>query len=236
MPPSAERPLAVSPIGTELLDDPGSDPFIVTRSLRNIARANRWFGGAAAARWGLARVLADSHPGRALTLLDLGTGIGDLPLACARWARRRGIVLAPLGLERSRVAAALAHGAGVPTIVADAGAPPLGEQSVDLVLVSQVAHHFDPDSVVALLRTADRLARLAVVVSDLRRSRVAQSAFTGGALLLGFDSATRHDGHTSIRRGFTARELAALLARAGIRARVARRPGWRLVAAWRTDR
>ena len=234
MPPSPESPLSLSPIGTELLDDPGSDPFIVTRSLRNIARANRWFGGASAARWGLARVLGGVPPGTSLTLLDLGTGIGDLPLACARWARRRGIAVTPLGLERSRVAAALAGDAGVPTVVADAGAPPLGERSVDLVLVSQVAHHFDPDSIVALLRLADRLARLAVVVSDLRRSRLAQAAFLGGALLLGFDRATRHDGHTSIRRGFTAPELARLLARAGIRARVAGRPGWRLVAAWRT--
>ena len=234
MPPSADRQLTVSPIGSELLDDPGSDPFVVARSLHNIARANRWFGGVAAARWGLARVLAGVRPGTAVTLLDLGTGIGDLPLACARWAGRRGIALTPLGLERSRVAAALARDAGVPTMVADAGAPPLGERSVDLVLLSQVAHHFDPDSIVALLRTADRLARLAVVVSDLRRSRVAQSAFAGGALLLRFDPATRHDGHTSIRRGFTAPELAALLARAGIRARVDRRPGWRLVTAWRT--
>ena len=234
MPPSPESPLSLSPIGTELLDDPGSDPFIVTRSLRNIARANRWFGGASAARWGLARVLGGVPPGTSLTLLDLGTGIGDLPLACARWAGRRGIAVTPLGLERSRVAAALAGDAGVPTVVADAGAPPLGERSVDLVLVSQVAHHFDPDSIVALLRLADRLARLAVVVSDLRRSRLAQAAFLGGALLLGFDRATRHDGRTSIRRGFTAPELARLLARAGIRARVAGRPGWRLVAAWRT--
>ena len=234
MPPSPESPLSLSPIGTELLDDPGSDPFIVTRSLRNIARANRWFGGASAARWGLARVLGGVPPGTSLTLLDLGTGIGDLPLACARWAGRRGIGVTPLGLERSRVAAALARDAGVPTVVADAGAPPLGERSVDLVLVSQVAHHFDPDSIVALLRLADRLARLAVVVSDLRRSRLAQAAFLGGALLLGFDRATRHDGRTSIRRGFTAPELARLLARAGIRARVTRRPGWRLVAAWRT--
>jgi SAM-dependent methyltransferase len=234
MPRSAERPLGVSSIGSELLDDPASDPLVVTRSLHNIARANRWFGGAAAARWGLGRVLAGEPPGSTFTLLDLGTGAGDLPLACARWAARRGIRLAPLGLERSRIAAALARDAGVPTMVADAGAPPLGDRSVDLVLVSQVAHHFDPDSIVALFRTADRLARRAVIVCDLRRSRIAQAGFSVGALLLGFDRVTSRDGHTSIRRGFTAAELEALLARAGIRARVARRPPWRLVAAWRT--
>jgi hypothetical protein len=43
---------------------------------------------------------------------------------------------------------------------------------------------------------------------------------------------TMADGMTSIRRGFTAAELTALLARAGIAEQVTRRPGWRLVATW----
>jgi SAM-dependent methyltransferase len=235
MPRSAEPPrLAVNRIGTELLDDPASDPSDVVRSLRNIARANRWFGGAAAVRWGLERALAGVPRGAVLTLLDLGTGMGDIPLACARWAERRGIRLLPIGLERSRIAARLARDAGVRTIVADAGAPPLGPRSVDVVLLSQVAHHFDPDSVVALFRTADRLARRAVIVCDLRRSRIALAGFAAGSVLLGFDAITRADGRTSIRRGFSAAELSALLARAGAGARAVRRPGWRLVAAWRT--
>ena len=40
--------LTPSPVGTELLDDPGADPAVVAESLRNISRSNRWFGGAAA--------------------------------------------------------------------------------------------------------------------------------------------------------------------------------------------
>jgi SAM-dependent methyltransferase len=227
-------PLAVSSVGAELLDDPESAPEDVARSLGNIARANRWFGGTAAVRWGLARLLAGVPPGTRLTLLDLGTGMGDIPLDCARWARRRGVALAPLGLERSRVAAGLARDAGVATVLADAGAPPLRPRSVDLVLLSQVAHHFDRESIVALLRTADALARHGVIVCDLRRSRVAQAGFAAGATLLRFDRVTRADGHTSIRRGFTGGGLAELLACAGIPAPVVRRFPWRLVAAWRT--
>ena len=40
--------LGITTVGTELLDDPAADPAAVTLSLRNVARANRWFGGAAA--------------------------------------------------------------------------------------------------------------------------------------------------------------------------------------------
>ncbi len=224
--------LAITTVGQELLDDPGADPAIVARSLRNIARSNRWFGGTAAVRHGLARVLAGVPRGATLTLLDLGTGTGDLPEAAVSWARKRGWRLRPIGLERSRVAASLASGGGIPCAVACAGAPPIREKSVDLVLVSQVVHHLAPPSVVTLLRTCDRLARVGVVIADLRRSRLARLAFWCGARALRFDPYTLADGLTSIRRGYTTPELRALTRAAGIDARVARRPGYRLVATW----
>jgi SAM-dependent methyltransferase len=226
--------LRITPLGVELLDDPAADPETVTRSLRNIARANRWFGGAAAVHHGLARLLRGAPRGRPLTLLDLGTGAGDLPQQAARWARRRGYTLRPVGLELSRTAAGMAAGAGVPCAVACAGAPPVREKSVDLVLLSQVVHHFTPDSAVRLLRTCDALARIGVVVADLRRGGMGPIAFWVGGRALRFDPSTMADGITSLRRGYTARELRELLAEAGVRARVSRRPGYRLVATWRT--
>ena len=226
------EPLFPSPVGVELLDDPAADPAAVAESLRNIARANRWFGGAAAVRHGMARALAGVPAGSVLTLADLGTGLGDLPHAAVRWAARRGIRLVPVGLERSRVAARLARAQGVPCVVGCAGAPPFGDKSVDLVLVSQVAHHLAAESVIRLFRTCDRLARRAVVVAGLRRARLAPLAFRMGGRALRFDSNTLADGVTSLRRGYTARELRALLAAAGVDGLVLRRPGARLVALW----
>ncbi len=168
-----------------------------------------------------------------LRVLDVGTGLGDVPAGLVPWAARRGVTLLPVGLERSRVAARLGRGR-LPTVVGCAGALPFAPRSVDVVLVSQVAHHFAADAVVALLRAADRVARRGVVVADLRRSALARLLFRAGAGLLRFDATTRADGETSIRRGYARAELAALLARAGIAGRVERRPGFRLVAWWRT--
>jgi hypothetical protein len=105
-------------------------------------------------------------------------------------------------------------------------------KGVDIVSVCMLAHHFEPDSVVELFQTCDRLARRAVVVADLRRAPVAAAAFWVGSRLLRFDAVTTIDGLTSIRRGFSAGELALLLRRAGVAGKVTRRPGWRLVATW----
>ena len=224
--------LTTSRLGAELLDDPGASAAAVETSLRNIARANRWFGGTAACCWGLGRALRGVPAGSHLTLLDIGSGLGDVPRAAAAWAARRGVRLTPVGLERHPVAARLAAAAGLPTLVGCAGAPPVSEKSVDIVSVCMVAHHFEPESVVELFRTCDRLARRAVVVADLRRAALAVAAFRCGAWLLRFDRVTTADGVTSIRRGFTRPELGRLLARADVAAMVARRPGWRLVAVW----
>jgi hypothetical protein len=224
--------LLVRRLGAELLDDPLTDSGLVAASLRNIARSNRWFGGAAALRFGLSRVLRGVAPGTKLTLLDLGTGLGDLPCAATRWAARRRIELVPIGLDRHPAAARLARAGGLPMIVGCAGAPPVGEKSIDLVAVSMLAHHFEPDSVVQLFRACDRIARRAVVITDLRRAGLAVMAFRWGSRLLRFDPVTRADGMTSIRRGFTVAELGSLLATADVSARVFRRPGWRLVATW----
>lgn len=221
-----------SPTGTELLDNLAADPAAVTRSLGDIARANRWFGGLAAVRHGLARVFRGAS-GRA-TLLDVGTGTGDVPAMARRWARHRGLALDVIGVERHPVAARLAAGAGLPTVLCCGGRLPLRDRSVDVVVVSQVAHHFTPASCVQLFQECSRVARLGVVVADLRRSRVAAAGFWIGSRVLGFDQVTRLDGITSLRRGFTRTELAALAARAGANARVVHRPGARLVATWRT--
>lgn len=241
--------------GHELLDDPGADPAIVRASLGNIARANRWFGGWWAVRHGLERLLGDRatgtagmppprrsfpgegrstarSPGRPLTLLDVGCGAGDLSRRAMQWARRRGIPLEAIGIERHPAAAALAMGEGVPTILACAGSLPLREGGVDLVVASQLMHHLATEDIITFCQAADRVARLGVIIADLRRSRVAEAGFWAGARLLGFDAATCADGITSVRRGFSAPELSRLLARAGIAARVERTAGFRLVATW----
>jgi 2-polyprenyl-3-methyl-5-hydroxy-6-metoxy-1,4-benzoquinol methylase len=224
--------LSITPVGAELLDNPHADPAAVEESLRNIARANRWFGGTAAVRFGLGRTLGKVPAGSTLSLLDLGTGLGDLPGAAVRWGAARRIRIVPVGLELNRVAARLARSAGLPTAVACAGAPPIREKSVDVVLVSQVAHHLTAESVVHLLRTCDRLARRAVIVADLRRGALAAPAFWCGARALSFDPITVADGMTSLRRGFNRRELRGLMVEAGVEGQVAHRPGFRLVATW----
>jgi SAM-dependent methyltransferase len=219
--------------GHELLDRPDADSALVASSLHHIARANWWFGGWWAVRHGLGRLLDGAPAGTAVTLLDVGTGKGDLPRRAVRWGAGRGLTILPFGIDRHPTAAALADQLGVPSAVACAGTLPFGPASVDLIVASQLIHHLAPDAIIAFARAATAIARRGVILADLRRSRLAQAGFWVGSRLLGFDRATRDDGITSVRRGFTDIELADLLRRAGVPARIERTPGFRLVATWR---
>lgn len=224
----------LSPVGDELLDHPDADPATVAISLHHIARANFWFGGWWAVRRGLARLLAGVPRGSSLSLLDVGTGNGDLPARAVAWAAKRGIRLVPIGLERHHTAARLARQRGMATLLGCAATLPIRPRSVDIVLASQLVHHLSPAANADFFRAIHRLARWGVVIADLRRSRVALAGFWLGSRIFGFDAATRADGLTSVMRGFQPEEFAALFRDAGVPAEVERSPGFRLVASWRT--
>ncbi len=224
-------------IGIELLDDPGADPELVGRELRDIARLNALFGGTRA-------VVRELDPcfergkREAWTLLDVGTGLGDIPRAAAAAARRHGITLRLVGIELNRTAARLAQGAdggrGAPLAVAlaDGAALPLGPRSVDVVVASQVLHHVPRPIAVRWIAGFDRVARRVVVLADLRRSRVAMAGVWAASVGLGMSGVTRHDAVVSLKRGYTKQEFDEMLRDAGVRAAARYRPGARIVAAW----
>ncbi len=223
-----------SPIGTEVLDDPAANPALVARMLEEIARANRWFGGRTALHHGLQVVIDAADRGRTMTLLDVGTGAGDLPPVAAAWCRRLGVTLRSIGVERHPAAARLARDNGVATAVACGSQPPFAPKSVDVVLLSQLLHHLDDDSALAMLGAAERVARRGVIVADLRPSHAASVAFRIAGAAMRFDHRTVDDGITSMARGRDRAPLAALLRRAGVvEPAVTRLPFARIVAAWR---
>src|SRR6266705_7020109 len=98
-------------IGTELLDDPAADPVAVNRELRDIARLNALFGGTRAVVRELEpffeRKQRETGNGKRekCTLLDIGTGFGDVARAAVAAARRHGIELTPVGIDLNRTAA-----------------------------------------------------------------------------------------------------------------------------------
>lgn len=227
--------LTLSRLGEEALDTRSCAPDIARATLRDIAISNALFGGRSAAAFGLRLLLQKiPAPGHPLILLDLGAGSGDIARHLTRRARTAGVDLIPVAVDTHRTAARLCRAAGLHTVIADAAALPFRDKSVDIVLVSQFLHHFTRETAAMLVQALHRLARVGVIVADARRTAAAAAGIWLASHVLRFHPTTRHDGVLSVRRSFTAAELASLLTAGGVRAHVHRRPGFRLVAAWRT--
>lgn len=177
-------------------------------------------------------VLAATGAGSA-TLLDIGTGLGDIPERARTAARTLGVTLHTVGIDESETLARAARSASMPTMRGDALALPLRDRSVDIAVCSQVLHHFPHDECLVLLREMDRVARHRVIVSDLRRSWFAVAGIWAASFPLMFHPVSRHDGVVSVLRGFRRAELADLVRTAvDKRATIRTRPLFRISASW----
>lgn len=222
----------------ELMDGDGTTDEELADGLRDIERINRWLGGIASLRRPL-EALVQRDGLRAFTLLDVGTGGGDVPRALVAFARRRGIDARAAGLDldprivryaRLRGASAGERVDLLNLLCADGFRLPFRDASIDFVTSSLMFHHFPEAAAARLLAELARVARRAVVVNDLARHRVPWAVITLLGALAG-SPMVRHDGPLSVLRGWRAPELLALADAAGLggRARVQELFPYRLV-------
>lgn len=196
----------------ETMDLPDCDPQALDNTYRQFAVVNRVLSG-----WRrlymreLRPFLAGSS--RPATLLDIGSGGGDLATMLARWAARDHLALDITGIDPDRRAAAFAlQRPPVPGVnFRQAHSTDLVQEGrqYDFVISNHVLHHLDDGQLQELLAHSEMLAGKAVLHNDLRRSPLAYALFSTAALPFRH-SFIRADGLTSIRRSYTRPELTAL--------------------------
>ena len=225
----------------ELLDEAPAGTALAG-NLADLRRANHWFGGRALVRRYLQPRLRALPRHSRVTLLDIGTGGADLPAAFLTWVTETGHEGWAVGVDPSAgvietTAAWLDINNHMPPALvlaqSDGRALPFAAQSFDFVLCALTVHHLDAPGVVALLREMGRVARRAVVVTDLERSWPALAGVWLVAHVAIRSRLTRHDGPLSVRRAYTVAELSALAQQAGLHGAVVRTHApFRLALSW----
>jgi ubiquinone/menaquinone biosynthesis C-methylase UbiE len=194
----------------------------IGRSLADLRLVNRWLAGR---RHLLAAVRPHLGPGG--SLLDVGCGSADLP---AFLLSRLETSVVAVGLDVK-----LAHLKDAPPlvrrVVARVGALPFPDAAFDVVTASLFLHHIDTEDLAPVLQNLYRLARGALVVSDLHRAAVPHLFGRLVFPALFRSPVSVHDGLVSIRRGFRPAELRSAFEEAGLpHVRVRRRFPYRLLA------
>ncbi|MRG59119.1 methyltransferase domain-containing protein [Agromyces sp. CFH 90414] len=225
------------------MDDPDADPEAIARTYARFELVNAIVSGHRETyeRWVRPRL----SPVWRTRVLDVGTGAADLPRRLLRWAAAEDLRLEVVGIDPDSRAidAARAQQERDPvpglelrrvatSVLADAG------ERFGVVLSNHVLHHLDGREFGRLLADSERLVAPGGVAvhGDIARTRWGYAGFAAGtwpfewSLLRG--TYIRPDGLTSIRRSFTARELAVLLPRGW---RVRRAFPSRLEVVWRPE-
>jgi 2-polyprenyl-3-methyl-5-hydroxy-6-metoxy-1,4-benzoquinol methylase len=211
----------------EQLDGP-LPPAALRATLHDLHLLNTWFGGYALTLSRIRRAAVPLPQGQRLVVVDVGGGRGDLAIAVVRWARRRHRPVRVLVIDADAATLALArrHTAAYPEITllqADATALPVREGAADVAVAALTLHHLASDAAAGCLAEMAAASGLAVV-NDLLRTPLSLAAVWLTTRVLRLHPVSRHDGPLSVRRAYSAGELTALAARAGVHARIRRYP------------
>lgn len=189
----------------ELLDT--GSPDEIAASLHDMGRVNRWFGGVSTTRK-MVRHVAEHCGKRELSILDVASGSGELPQIVQKQLRQLG-----LRLEVTLLDKAAGHLNGSSNgVVADALSMPFPDGEFDIVTSSLFLHHLEPCEIRRCINESLRVARIAVIINDLRRSKLhLVAAYAGRPLFC--SRLSRHDAPASVRSAYTTAELRHVLLR-----------------------
>jgi ubiquinone/menaquinone biosynthesis C-methylase UbiE len=190
----------------ELLDDDLGTTSEIAGTLADLRHINAWFGGRRTTI-SLLRQVARATGVQRLSLLEVATGTGDVPLAAKKTLAREGIALDVTLLDRM-ASHLLANRA--PAVVGDALRLPFRDEAFDVVGCSLFAHHLSPDALLRFAHEALRVCRRALLINDLIRSRI-HLVLVHLGLPLFRSRITWHDAPASVRQAYTVDEMRQLL-------------------------
>jgi SAM-dependent methyltransferase len=157
---------------------------------------------------------------RSITVVDVGSGFGDMVRKIDRWAVRRGFKVDLIGVDQNPLSARAAEevtalGRPIRFVAANIFAyqPP---SQVDIVISSLMTHQMDDTSLIRFLSWMEANAAIGWFVNDLRRSALAYHLFYVTSRVLGFHEFVRNDGPISIACAFEVADWRRLLDSAGI--------------------
>ena len=199
----------------ELMDSPTLGVAETSRALEDLERINRWTLGLGAARRTLRKLQIDDD--KVQTLLDIGTGSGQVSSVLVDDSRRRGIELQALGLDFKlcHLVVGRRRGHEQLRVVASAEHLPFRTGAVDWTLSNLFFHHFEASGNARVLSEMRRVCSRAAMVVDLRQSWTARRLARILLPLLGAGRVALYDGKLSADQAWHLDQVREMTGRAG---------------------
>jgi hypothetical protein len=204
----------------ELMDDPSVSRDEFAACLADLAKVNAVTLARPPTLAWLARATRDLPKGGAFTLVDVGSGQGDMLRTIQRWAARRGLKPQLIGVDLNPWSEPAARAATPASMGIDYRTGDVFrarfDEPVDFVVSSLVTHHMSDDQVVQFLQWMEATVRRGWFVNDLHRHPFAFYGFTLLSWIAGWNRFVRHDGPVSVARAFRRADWERLIEKAGL--------------------
>jgi len=207
---------------TELMDDDRTDLETFRACLVDLAKVNRLtlaYRPTIAFLDRLARSGA-LPKGRPLSILDVGSGYGDMLRKIDKWAERRGVAVSLTGIDLNPWSAQSAKEAtsasrSIEWVTANVF-DYRPQAHIDVIVSSLFTHHLDAATVVRFVSWMETTARQGWFINDLHRHPIPYHVFRAASRALGYHHFVQHDGPVSIARAFDFADWRRTLEAAGL--------------------
>jgi 2-polyprenyl-3-methyl-5-hydroxy-6-metoxy-1,4-benzoquinol methylase len=201
----------------ELEDGEVTDKKLFESSIIYKQKANRYFGN----YWLIGKFVKTFISNKtSLSVLDVGTGIGDLPRFLSDRLQKENISVAITGWDNNNevINVAKKFCKKYPNIdlLYDKDVPNFTRR-YNIAIFSQVLHHLTPEEAKNALKIIFENVTDGIIISDLIRSRFAYWLVKFAVFITTTNSINRHDGPLSVLRCYNNNEIAEILAGVGIK-------------------
>ncbi|MEO0571681.1 MAG: methyltransferase domain-containing protein [Bacteroidota bacterium] len=194
----------------ELMDDPNLDKKSLEKAYVDINRCNTLLGGTALTIHAIKKIIK-KHPKKSYTIYDMGCGDGHMLRKVAETFKEGDFTLHLTGIDQREdvlnIAADASHSYENISFKKADILHLKESKSCDILLCTLTMHHFEEKDILKFVKKFSEITRLAVIINDLERSKLAYRLFQLFSLFFIQTHTAKVDGLISISKGFRKLEL-----------------------------
>lgn len=196
---------------TEIMDDFSISGIVLRDTLDKIDSINTFLGGNNVTINGLKKLLKNHPKEKALTIIDLGCGSGDILRSVSKLGKKQGYTFNLIGIDANKDTIAYAKELSVDYseiqfLDYDIFSEYFKTLEYDIVLSTLFLHHFKEEELIPFVSFLIKKTKIGIVINDLHRHRLAYYLFKLLCLTI-TNKMVIEDGLTSVLRGFKRKEL-----------------------------
>jgi SAM-dependent methyltransferase len=189
----------------EIMDDFSIEDERIDEALKELKVINHFLGGNSTSKAGIKKVIRYIPDHGEIKILDAGSGASDIFLSLK--PVRNNLMIFTMDINARACSYTKTNSAAFNVIRGDVLGFPFKNDCFDITHASLFLHHFTEEKIKGILTNLYNSSKYAVIINDLRRSKLAYLGIKILTLFLSKSEMVKNDGPLSVKRAFVKGDL-----------------------------